>query len=161
VMNQYSCKTLTHLASVLLLGVLIAFAGCQPSGERLVKVNGDVTYQGEPLVGGVITFQPLENGVVSTRRPSVGVIAKNGLYQMSTLKMADGVRPGEYLVSVDGTLAGESGPPPSLEPVEGPVTTAQGANLHPSKYRSPQTSGLTATVPADVDEIEIDFDLKP
>jgi hypothetical protein len=131
--------------------------GCGQEGPKLVKVQGKVTLQNRPLVAGVVTFQPLENGVVSTRRPSIGVIGSDGLYRMSTFSSYDGVVPGEYLVSVDGSLKNSGGVPQSIDP-DAPSAQPTGDNV-PQKYLSPQTSGLKATVPSDAAEKTIDFAL--
>jgi hypothetical protein len=137
-----------------LVGALAAScAGCSESGPKLVKVRGKVTMQNRPLACGVLTFQPLENGKITTRRPSLGVIEADGTYRVSTFESYDGAMPGEYLVGVDGSLNKDSGSN-SIDPVDRPVPTS--GNV-PPKYLVPQTSGLKATVPADASEVTIDF----
>lgn len=143
---------------VAVMAILIAaWVGCGQQEPKLVKVHGQVTLRNRPLVAGVVTFQPLENGVVSTRRPSIGVIGSDGTYRMSTFASYDGVAPGDYLVSVDGSLKKDGGVPQSIDP-DAPSMPPTGDNV-PQKYLSPQTSGLKATVPSDAAETTIDFAL--
>jgi hypothetical protein len=111
--------------------------------------------QNRPLACGVLTFQPLEEGQITTRRPSIGVIEADGTYRISTFATYDGAMPGEYLVGVDGSLNKDTGQN-SFDPVDRPAPTS--GNV-PPKYLVPQTSGLKATVPADQSEVTIDFTL--
>jgi hypothetical protein len=139
-----------------LVGALaICCAGCGESGPKLVKVRGKVTMQNRPLACGVLTFQPVENGQITTRRPSIGVIEADGTYRISTFESYDGALPGEYLVGVDGSLNKDTGSS-AIDPVDRPIPTS--GNV-PPKYLVPQTSGLKATVPANASEVEIDFTL--
>jgi hypothetical protein len=140
----------------LLVALAVSCTGCGESGPKLVKVRGKVTMQNKPLACGVLTFQPLENGQITTRRPSIGVIEVDGTYRISTFESYDGAMPGEYLVGVDGSLNKDTGSN-SIDPVDRPAPTS--GNV-PAKYLSPQTSGLKATVPADAREVTIDFRLE-
>jgi hypothetical protein len=137
--------------------LLISF-GCGSSGPKLVKVSGKVVMHGRPLMSGVVTFQPLENGQISTRRASIGVIGDDGIYHISTYADGDGAEPGEYLVAVDGSLKKAGGTPQSIDP-GAPQAPASGDNVL-RKYLTPQSSGLKAAVPADASEITIDFKLE-
>jgi hypothetical protein len=159
--NQPASMTICHkqfiaisCSAVLALFVSLT-AGCGKTGPKLVQVNGKVTMQGRPLTCGVVTFQPLEDGKVSTRRPSIGVIEESGTYRISTFANHDGAMPGEYLVSVDGAVEKASGKALSIDPVE----AAPIAGAVPKKYLTPQTSGLKAMVPDDTDAVTVDFTL--
>lgn len=151
-------NTITFALAV--AGVCSTCLGCGYSGPKLVKVNGRILLKGQPLACGVVTFQPLENGQVATRRPSIGVIGADGHYRVSTFAPFDGAMPGDYLVSVDGSLQNGDGRPAPIDAVDAPPQINPVAAV-PQKYLSPQTSGLKATVPADVGETTIDFALLP
>jgi len=149
-----------HASFAITGAIVVALCiGCGQSGPKLVKVRGKVTLQSRPLVAGVVTFQPLDKGVVSTRRPSIGVIESDGIYRISTFVSYDGAEPGEYLVSVDGSLKKAGGTPQSIDP-DALLLQPSGDNV-PLRYLSPQTSGLRTTVPADAGEANIDFALVP
>jgi hypothetical protein len=147
-------------ALLVLLALIIPVLGCGKSGPKLVKISGVVTFQGKPLARGLINYTPVDNGTRSGTRTSVGIIDTNGRYSMSTFSTRDGVLPGEYMVSIDGGMdpPGSSG---SIELTADGQPAAPGKAEIPIKYSSVSTSGLTASVPAESDEIEINFDLKP
>jgi hypothetical protein len=138
---------------------LPAWSGCSGnSGPKLVKVRGKVVMQGRPLASGVVTFQPLENGQIATRRASIGVIGEDGMYHISTYADDDGAEPGEYLVAVDGSLKKGGGAALSIDPSD-PAPAASGDNV-PRKYLTPQSSGLKAKIPRDAGEVTLDFTIE-
>lgn len=112
----------------------LLLVGC---GDGLSEVAGTVSLDGEPIRGGgdtrcTVTFTPT-SGVGAT--PS-GIVDKSGKFELGT-GAADGVQPGEYLVSI------------SASQLVGPADTGMarsGKPLTPRAYASPTTSGLTASV---------------
>jgi hypothetical protein len=134
----------------------VCLGGCQKSDKNLVAVKGKVTYKGQPLVCGVITFRPIQNDVPTTGRSSTGVIGTDGIYQLSTYQLADGVPPGEYLVAVDGGLT----KPEGTVTLESPSPPKTETDRQLDKFRNTSKSGLKATVPADKNSVEIDFHLE-
>lgn len=139
------------LITGLLLLTLIAttLTGCGGSSDRLkvVPVSGVVTFNGQPLPNGSLLFVPVQDG------PSAQAILKSdGTFSAGTYETADGVVPGEYQVSitafdipVDQELDASAPSPKSLIP---------------DRYRSPEQSGLTATITGD-GKNELRFELTP
>jgi hypothetical protein len=124
----------------------------------LVQVTGIATYEGKPLGRGLIQFMPAVGG--PGKRSSVGIIDSSGRYNMSTFNTADGVRPGEYLVSIDGAMdTGEVAKPINLGDENAVITPSKSAI--PAKYASIQTSGLKVAIPEDATQLNLDFALVP
>jgi len=103
--------------SLIAFGTLVALAGivlagCGKSGG--VTVSGRVTYSGEPVQAGYVTFAPADG-----KGPSVGGPIANGQYQVLH------VPPGEKIVSVTG--GGEIQFPKTSEEME--ELTAKGQQL--------------------------------
>ena len=71
---------------------LLPMAGCT-AGDGRLAVQGTVTLDGKPLENGSINFRP----AASNQAPSSGGTIKQGGF---ALKTAQGLKPGEYLVTV-------------------------------------------------------------
>jgi hypothetical protein len=113
-------------------------AGCSSeAGARapLIPVKGKITYKGQPLSQGVVTFEP-DSGFGRRAR---GKIQPDGTFVLTTDKEADGVVAGHHQVSVAGT---------------GSRSTKE---LVPKKYTLRTSSQLTADV--DADHTEFVFDI--
>lgn len=131
------------------VGLLIgAISGCSESVERprTFPVGGKVTYNGQPVPKGTVTFQPDRGD------PAVGEIQSDGTYQLSTFAKGDGAVPGHYKVFIVANTAD-----PTKIPGSTPGWTPP-KDLVPKKYNVAETSGLEATVSED--KKEINFDLK-
>ena len=123
---------------LLMLIVIVALAGCGESSND-VSVVGKVTYRGEPVNKGSVTFFPA-NG-----RPDSAALTDGGEFELQLV-------PGQYTVTVNvgtdlppGFKEGDPVPPPSI--------------VLPPEYTTRARSKLTATVSKDSDE-SINFDLK-
>jgi hypothetical protein len=96
-----SLKSLT-----VVIALLGACSGCGTSeGFRapLIPVKGKVTYKGQPLAQGTVTFESQDSGKRST-----GKLQTDGTFVLSTYKQGDGVLAGHYSVivsDVDKNLA--------------------------------------------------------
>jgi len=136
---------------------LLPACGTDDGAGRRYPVSGKVSYKGQPVAKGSITFAPEDpNG-----RAASGLIA-DGSYRLSTLGDNDGALPGKYKVTVTARdidqakvqpAAGRSAINPSV------IAKANQAakNNVPAKYSSSSTSPLAAEVPAK--STSIDFDL--
>lgn len=82
--------SLRPLACVVLPWVLCA--GCFGNADPIVRVGGTITYQGQPLQGFVVTFQP-EKG-----RPSVSGIDEQGRFDLAYTFREKGVLKGKHKV---------------------------------------------------------------
>src|SRR4029079_12690139 len=85
-------------SSALLVGITLA-AGCSDDGfgRQRYSVRGTVTYKGEKLARGQISFVPVPGA--SGGQAASGQI-EDGYYSLSTLTPGDGALPGRYKVTV-------------------------------------------------------------
>jgi hypothetical protein len=109
--------------------VALTASGCGEKGW--VTVSGKVTYKGQPVTVGMLTFLPDAPG----GQPLSGPVDQNGEYRMPAGKAA-GLRCGTYKVVVYST---SDGPTP-----ENP--NAKETWLVPKKYGAVATTPLTVTV---------------
>jgi hypothetical protein len=123
---------------LLLVVVLAGTAGCRDSSDE-ISVQGRVTFRGQPLPSGSVTFFP------ATGRPVNTPLGDDGAYSTQ-------LPPGEYAVTVsyteplpEGFKEGDPTPTPKF--------------VLPQEYTTRARSKLTATVSEDLDE-PINFDLK-
>jgi len=125
-----------------LIFVAIAALGCD-SGSKIprYKVTGKVTYQGQPVEEGTITFENPAAGEVNS-----SPLGSGGAYSLE-------VPAGDYKVSVSPPLVetkGTADSPPDMVPKK--------VNNIPKKYWVQESSGLSAQVAKDKRSFE--FDLK-
>ncbi|WP_437192228.1 carboxypeptidase-like regulatory domain-containing protein [Planctomicrobium sp. SH527] len=116
--------------------VALPFSGCSKSSSKeLGTLSGKVTYDGEPVSEGEVTFIPAGEGV------SVQVkIKEDGTYNVQG-SGNPGLSLGEYKVTVT----------PPLIVIPDTATSPGGTSLKPvknipPKYHNPNTSGLKVTV---------------
>lgn len=110
-------------ASIVALAVL-ATAGCGGADDgqystTTVPVRGTVTYQGRPLTGGTVLFEPEGLG-----REAHGPIQPDGTFELSSYTQNDGAVVGSHRVAITDIAD------PSF----------------PVKYRNSGSSGLTVEV---------------
>jgi hypothetical protein len=140
------CRTWTVAATAgLFIGVI---SGCSESVERpkTFPIGGKVTYKGQPVPKGTVTFQPDQGS------PAVGELQSDGSYKLSTFSPGDGALPGHHKVFIIANTAD-----PTKIPGSTPGWTPP-KDLVPKKFNSVDTSGLEATVTQD--KKEIDFNLQ-
>ena len=73
----------------------LLLAGCG-SGNGLATVNGTVTFNGKPLEGAIVEFQPTAEG----GSPSAGTTDAKGRYELMHTFEQPGAMPGEHVVSI-------------------------------------------------------------
>ena len=161
-------STKCRLSSCVLSGVawfgLSLLSGCGDDsglGKRYA-VSGTVTYLGNPVAKGQITFTPVK--VDDSIRPANGFI-EGGSYTLTTSAPSDGAMPGEYKVTITSKEVDDSKIKATIAEKGGGArqqdvakATGNAKNLVPAKYQLADTSGLTATVKEQSNKI--DFDLK-
>lgn len=137
-------------SAILSLSAFLAIlvAGCG-SGERLLPISGNVSFQGKPIEKGVIEFVPVDG----TQGPSMGGSIKDGHY---AVPRTHGAREnGTYQVRITAmkktgktipNIMVQNGPPMELED-----------NYIPAKYNREST--LKTTVTPEVASKGIDFQL--
>lgn len=120
----------------LVLGLAAAvglLAGCGGPTDGRVSVTGTVTFDGQPLQEGMITFVG-SNGVAAAQ----GRI-QNGSYSLRPSANVEGIDPGDYRVIVQSW---------EVQPgaLQDDGSFAEGKSRIPEKYIDPAKSGLTAQV---------------
>jgi len=105
----------------------ITFTGC--GGGNSATVSGKVTFDGEAVPGGSITFNPVTEG-----RPAGATINGDGTYTLGTAKEADGALIGKHTITFV--------PPedPSTDPTK-VAPKSKYAGLTPSPAEVEVTSG--------------------
>ncbi|QDU59435.1 hypothetical protein Pan216_02630 [Planctomycetes bacterium Pan216] len=113
-----------RVVGLLLLGLALPACGelMQPS---TYPVSGTVTYNGDPLREGVITFHP-DNG-----RAAYGRIKNGHIVDVTTFREGDGALPGHHRVVIEAST-------------EDPNDPFNSFSMLPIEYASPGTSGLEA-----------------
>ncbi|MCC9606485.1 hypothetical protein LOC68_17620 [Blastopirellula sp. JC732] len=140
-------STLRLFAYFCLISGLLPLSGCfsQPGLPGLVKVTGNVTYDGSPVTfGNVMFFPDGDRGQTGS-----GEIASDGSYTVATSPSSIGLLPGKYKVSVISQLS-SAGMKDDGTPI--PAKTAI-----PRKYGKITTSGLELDVPVDGSPIVLDI----
>jgi hypothetical protein len=132
--------------------VLVALAlaltplACGGSGPEMARVTGKVTYQGKPVMKGLVTFVSTELG---RRRNATGQLDPNGNYQLQTETAGDGAELGDYQVTIyahdEEVLQYTPKVPVKVE------------RRTPAKYENPKTSELKRTVKSGSNQF--DFEL--
>ena len=138
----------------LLVVCFFLLTGCgspkNPRAKDLVPGTGNITVNGEPLIGAMISFIPAEDNQFATQ--SVAMSDVKGYFEATTFTSSDGIHPGNYIVTV--ICDEDTGPRPSAEAIA--EMEAQGKPISsgdttrsqiPVRYNSPQTSGLTLEIP--------------
>jgi hypothetical protein len=91
--------------------MLLFFAGCTNSNPQgRLPISGEVTFNGQPLESGSISFDPI--GSQTERLQSGGQIV-NGKYEIAA---PQGLVPGEYQVRITSMIIDPNAPKDPVEP---------------------------------------------
>lgn len=129
------------------VGLVALGCGDDTGLPRRYPVSGKVTYKGEPVKEGLISFEPVD---AAQGRAATGKIA-DGYYRLTTAVENDGALPGDYRVTIKSqtvdmseVLAKAGGGAGRQDDI---IKAQQKAvNNVPSKYMLADTSKLTAKV---------------
>jgi hypothetical protein len=135
----------TRIGVVLLFLTCVWLVGCNSEAKRY-RVTGTVTYKGEPVKAGSISFRSLDGA-----HAGGGAIA-NGEYDISE---SSGLVVGKYQVAIN--YPDPKGPSASAKEEMPGDSRAYAKDLLPAKYN--QKTELTAEVKPEARN-EINFDLK-
>jgi len=159
--NARTSLTGTSVGSAL-LGLLAVF-GCGDDtglGQRY-PVYGTVTYKGQPVEKGQISFIPTD---ASKGRAANGFI-ENGSYKLTTANPGDGALPGEYGVTVTSKAIDDTKIVETITKYGGGgrqtdigKAAAKAKNLIPGKYQLAETSKLKYTIKEGSNKIDIDLE---
>src|SRR5262245_16321016 len=151
--------------SALFVGLNLV-AGCSDDGfgRQRYSVQGTVTYMGENLAKGQISFVPDAKDGQAASGP-----IEDGYYSLTTLTPGDGALPGKYKVTVVATdydpekvqtATRAIGMPPGAAPPQPLVAKVrkEAKSKIPTRYNLPTTTDLTADVEARSNTM--DFELK-
>jgi len=143
--------------ALLFFAIIFVTAGCNKVARvpGLVKCEGTVTWNGNPVEGATVTFHPGHpNG-----RGGGGMTDATGKFKTTTLHADDGIEPGEYIVTIQKmtSVRGGSGTPNVARELDdrGAVRAAPGRAAPdrsedmyhiPPVYSNKSTSSLTAVV---------------
>jgi len=125
---------------------LLPLLGCGEDDEigQRYAVNGVVTYNGEPVPNGSVSFSTEAPG----GRSGSADIKPDGSYSATTLTPGDGLLPGKYKVAVNSVeidMKDVVGKPAGLYRTDLIKKAPKKRNV-PKKYESPATSGITVDV---------------
>lgn len=144
----------------LLVGATVLALGCGDSTglARRYPIKGTVTYKGEPVSQGTITFSPVNP---AEGRAATGTIT-DGSYYLTTAVDGDGALPGDYKVSVlstevDLSAAAANVQGGSMRQDDVAKANREAKNLVPAKYGLPDTSGLTYKVEGSTNSANFDL----
>ncbi len=143
-----------------LVGVCCAAIGCGGAGggsrDGLVKAEGVLTYQGQPVAEAIIEMRPAAEGV--TNGVAVGRTDAQGKFQMMTDRPGDGAMPGQYktvvkkeVETIDGMTREEYTKKQEAEGKKDVIfdkSKVKVESLLPTKYSDPETTPLTVEIPA-------------
>lgn len=127
-----------------LLGVVAC--GCGGDGRpSLVKVEGTVTLNGEPLGGAKLGFIPVDQGDYG--RASRATSNADGTFVVGTYAKDDGMPRGQYTVVVEKTEYVDELPDGfNIEDPEANTVSVKMKRFLPEHYGNPRDSGLTVEV---------------
>lgn len=100
--------------------VLLFALGCGDGRPKMVPAAGKVTLNGQPVVGGSLTFHPELGALEKGDRPSCQLQA-DGSFTAQTYPYGDGAVPGVYKVTLDPALAGRIKKPLYADPAKTPL----------------------------------------
>ena len=130
----------------MLLLTLVMLPGCGTSGPERFRVEGSVTFDGQPVKQGLINFRPMEG----TKAPTIGCLFTAGHYEIPADK---GPLAGTYKLQIEvHKFTGRKTPD-----LAGRLVVDEFVDIAPKKY-SGATSELRAEI--DADNTELDFDLE-
>jgi hypothetical protein len=131
---------LRHLVVLSFFVSLFMLSGCSDNLPKTSKVNGRVTYEGNPLPDVMVSY-------VSTigNPTAIGSTNANGEFVLTTFNLRDGAIPGEYKVSIAPMK-----PAPTLETASAAEIAAYKPPF-PEHYFDAETSGFTVQVEQKMD----------
>jgi hypothetical protein len=89
---------------LIIIHIIIFITGCNQDKPKLVKVNGKIIFNGQPLTAGSINFHPDSTNIFTKDNPS-SILQVDGSFTMKTFPYGDGVSPGEYKITLAPQLA--------------------------------------------------------
>lgn len=110
----------------------------------MAPVTGSVSYKGEPVTEGTVTFFPQGQG-----NPATGQLGPNGRFTLTTYEENDGAAIGHHVVTVQVFPEGAL---PGME-----FETSSATKI-PQKYDNPETSTLVVEVKEGSNNLELELE---
>jgi len=152
------------LITALLAGIM-TIPGCNGGGSGAdadrparTPVSGKVTHNGDPVEGATVVLSPTAQG----GKPASGLTDASGMYTLRTFETDDGAIAGEYKVTVTKLKVSASSTVSEDDhnyDHEAADDEAGPEHLLPEKYSSAASTDLTATIPAEGEVTDLNFDL--
>lgn len=89
---------------LLTIPIVFSITACNQDKPKLVKVNGKITFNGQPLTAGSINFHPALTNTFTKDNPS-SILQEDGSFNMKTFPYGEGISPGEYKITLAPQLA--------------------------------------------------------
>jgi hypothetical protein len=118
--------------------LLLVLAGCGTAKEPVVRVQGRVTFQGQPVTNALVIFQKEDSA-----EAVFAELNAEGGFQIATHNRA-GLPAGRYRVAVKPVPGADS--PPPLAGMEKDAPPPRPHPHIPAKFHTVESSGLTITV---------------
>lgn len=150
----------------IVLWTLVFVLGCSGGrvGPPTYTVRGQVTSAGKPVEGITVSFRPKDPN--SGQRPANGETDSDGRYELTTFSRGDGATAGEFGVTLLKFAARQEDTSPKQSnagkgrnesDIWNPAPPP--ANQLPKKYADPKTSGMSAVVTPDGENL-FDFSIE-
>jgi hypothetical protein len=129
-------------ATVLLWTLAAGLSACSSQDRvRLEPIRGQVLFNGRPLDRALVAFNPVGEYPPELPKP-IAYTDAEGRFKMTTNQASDGVRAGDYVVTVEWREKSRSG-----------VEKIGGKNLLPVRYSKAESSPLRCAVTAGQNEL--------
>ncbi len=145
--NWVTMRVRPRFAFALYFAMALTIVGCggsDPNKPGLGKVSGKVTYKGQPLTAGTITFTPEAGKGGSTGQVATGQIGSDGSYSLTTFDTDDGAILGQHVITVQ--TSGVDGMTLGKPKADGTIDYKLPKSLVPEKYAKADKSPLRYTV---------------
>ncbi len=163
-MRSITTKSFDLMTLALIAG-LVTLSGCAGGGAEgeadrpaRTPASGKVTYGGDPVEGATVVLSPTSQD----GKPATGLTDASGMFTLRTFETDDGAIAGEYKVTVTKLKTSASSTvsedDPNYDP-EAADDSDEPEHLIPEKYSSAETTDLKATIPADGEVTDLNFDL--
>lgn len=113
------------------------------TNEASVPASGVVTFKGKPLPEHQVVLIPIDG-----RRPATGVTDAEGKFVLGTNTPGDGAPAGLAKVGIVWAGPEQTGDAVDQSAIDDPSKMPKPTVVIPAKYSNPETSELTAEVPA-------------
>lgn len=140
--SRLAVQSAVGYLGICVLGCFLLLTGCGDSHPNTIDVTGKVFHNGQPVDGANVVFT--SDGPLAT-----GVTDAQGKFTLRTFSDGDGAIAGAHRVTITKNVSETSTP-------DNPYPTVK--NMLPARYAQPDSSGLTADVGADKENM-FRFDL--